>query len=1235
MRKRTLYRGISLGVLIILFLGVGVSGLFGSLLDRVSAHSAPSGVSSPPALRESNWTFKYSADGGQVIVTAGLHGQYSVPDPAHPNQPTFTYTDQQPAGTAYYQLDLNDWSNKVFGVSSVQSPFAECTFRSSIYRIYSFVPVGGTSIQDASKAISQNGILNTIQAHKILPAKQSKYSVITCSPSPDTDAFGMFYINISGSKDSGVGGGGGTSTWNDTEGKTVDANQTSLKRFVFVSPSDLVDTNSHYADGKPVRYHSSLDGMFASDVNDRFKNDGIQVYWPINEDGSSWEKNDAGTCNGGFTVKSGDGSKYGSIYMVPTHLTTGSCYFGESSAVGGYKGHLGPGYPSGLDDEDYNVSTQMGPKGNEPAVKLWYASLFWNTSDQIYTYTTSGGQSLPLTRLADDKAKTILSQVGESDQSTQLWTTAACSSQSGAFYPFISIHYDGTSNLTDLNTDSSNATAIIYIPNGTGWSKSWNGDKASCLFGHEIKSNNGRSISFGSTLFLANVAKSVNNTSAATDPTTYTPPASSSSSVEDISCDVSIFNPLTWLVCPIFTAARDAVGQLDNAITHRLTIDSGQLLSNINDPNDPAYAFYKAWSGFRTIAMTLLVVIALVMVISQAISVGPIDAYTVRKVLPRLLIAVIFISISWYVMKFMVDLTNDIGNATKVAIETPFSALPNFQLKSSAITGAGLLVGVGLLGLGLIGILSFAATALLAVLIAFVILTLREMVVLMLIILAPIAIVAYILPGTEKAWKLWWESFSKALLMFPIIMGFIAIGHAFAAVVYTAGGGDLLSQIIAMVAYFGPYFAIPATVRLAGGALANIGGVINDRGRGVFDRLSKYRGNKTAQNVQAIKEGRRVEGRDYIPGSRGLARGFNRTTVGLGTGMRGNFGFGTRGNQAVHQALETAAMERMKTTGFQSIANNDGALKAATYDSVQEAKAAGVSDADIGAAQAAGYKFGDRSFQMAATRAMFSTATAFDNGRDAAETIRRVAHGNAASANALAGFGNSEAKKVGRHDWSPGYATLSAIGRGERQWDASSDAEAWRSGGLYQLASGKPKALEQFANHWTGIYRNANATQAQRQEAATALLEMQNMLPNANGENQNTINAALNLVGINHGSGQPVAEQLGATVGLSGAELTGRARVYDRDSSNAQNQGQVQPSDVRFKRDISYLYTDSAGVPLYRFKYLWDTKEYVGVMAQDILRIHPEAVVVDRKGYYSVNYDVLGVRLQSYKEWEY
>jgi hypothetical protein len=76
----------------------------------------------------------------------------------------------------------------------------------------------------------------------------------------------------------------------------------------------------------------------------------------------------------------------------------------------------------------------------------------------------------------------------------------------------------------------------------------------------------------------------------------------------------------------------------------------------------------------------------------------------------------------------------------------------------------------------------------------------------------------------------------------------------------------------------------------------------------------------------------------------------------------------------------------------------------------------------------------------------------------------------------------------------------------------------------------------------------------------------------------------------------------------------------------------VPPSDIRLKRNIRYVSTTSDGIILYEFQYLWSDQIYVGVMAQDLLLTHPDAVILYPDGFYRVDYTMLGMEMMTREE---
>ena len=74
-------------------------------------------------------------------------------------------------------------------------------------------------------------------------------------------------------------------------------------------------------------------------------------------------------------------------------------------------------------------------------------------------------------------------------------------------------------------------------------------------------------------------------------------------------------------------------------------------------------------------------------------------------------------------------------------------------------------------------------------------------------------------------------------------------------------------------------------------------------------------------------------------------------------------------------------------------------------------------------------------------------------------------------------------------------------------------------------------------------------------------------------------------------------------------------------------------SDVRLKREVLLLDKLDNGINIYRFQYRWSGAAYVGVMAQEVAAIEPEAVSQDADGYFMVDYRRLGLQLRTYQDW--
>ena len=102
-------------------------------------------------------------------------------------------------------------------------------------------------------------------------------------------------------------------------------------------------------------------------------------------------------------------------------------------------------------------------------------------------------------------------------------------------------------------------------------------------------------------------------------------------------------------------------------------------------------------------------------------------------------------------------------------------------------------------------------------------------------------------------------------------------------------------------------------------------------------------------------------------------------------------------------------------------------------------------------------------------------------------------------------------------------------------------------------------------------------------------------------------------------------------LGVLAALLIAAAVADDDDDGNGDGDsenGGAAISDARLKTDITQIGTAENGLPVYSYRYLGHDALFSGVMAQDVLAHTPEAVVTMPGGFYAVNYDMLGMRME-------
>jgi len=299
----------------------------------------------------------------------------------------------------------------------------------------------------------------------------------------------------------------------------------------------------------------------------------------------------------------------------------------------------------------------------------------------------------------------------------------------------------------------------------------------------------------------------------------------------------------------------------------------------INNPLDGSGTYYDSWTKVRDIANAILVVIFLGIVISQVSNIG-ISNYGIKKMLPRLVIVAVAINISYYLMQVIVD----IANITGKSIDSIFSGFESYSglkaangwsvlfdsiLLSATVAGS---VGVTLAagaGLGWAAIIfflgargGFRLTKLIAGLLA---LQVRSMLIPILAIFSPVALVAWVLPNTQKLFDKWKSMFTGLVFLYPLASIYYG-GLKFAASI-TLGSGESSSiqRLMALAALFiGTFMVAVIAIKsnsIMGKIVGGIGGFANKLG---VSRLGGFVSN-TASDMMSS---RRAEFLSKGPGGR-------------------------------------------------------------------------------------------------------------------------------------------------------------------------------------------------------------------------------------------------------------------------------------------------------------------------------------------------------------------------------
>ncbi|MCL2094660.1 hypothetical protein FWH13_00895, partial [Candidatus Saccharibacteria bacterium] len=311
---------------------------------------------------------------------------------------------------------------------------------------------------------------------------------------------------------------------------------------------------------------------------------------------------------------------------------------------------------------------------------------------------------------------------------------------------------------------------------------------------------------------------------------------------ENQQCDLGRFG---WAICGLVNTANNLLGSIyENVIEQMLVVPAGFMCIG-----GPECGTYEAWTVFRDIANVIFVLMFLLVIFSQITSVG-ISNYGIKKIFPKLLITAILINLSFFIAQAAVDLSNILGSQLNSLLS---SIMPPPPATGGSTAGPGFLgiilpiLGIGLAGFafltlagGIGGVMAvfimLIISGLIAVALIFAVLVFRQVAVVLLVVMAPLAFAAMLLPNTEKLYRSWFNAFKAMLMVYPVAGALMGGGVLAGRVIATSVAGlpaddprRTLFALIAAAATILPFFLVITVTKTALLGLGMVGGALTGK----------------------------------------------------------------------------------------------------------------------------------------------------------------------------------------------------------------------------------------------------------------------------------------------------------------------------------------------------------------------------------------------------------------------
>ena len=305
-------------------------------------------------------------------------------------------------------------------------------------------------------------------------------------------------------------------------------------------------------------------------------------------------------------------------------------------------------------------------------------------------------------------------------------------------------------------------------------------------------------------------------------------PESGSTEEETNPCTAQT-DSVAWILCPVMRTAGNLVDSFYGFIERLLIV---QPLSTDEDS-----AVIQVWRVARDLTNIVFVILMLIVVYSQFTGVG-ISNYGIKRILPRLIVAVILVNLSFIICSVAVDVSNIIGSSITGYLESIQNTVLakadiNYHLDvlwsdfTRALTAGGVVLGVSVAAFAGIeaifwGVILALLGAVISLAIGLVTIALRQGMVLILVMIAPLAFLAYLLPNTEKWFEKWKNMFCQMLFFYPMFSFLFGASKLAGWAIIASANADLFTILIGMIVEVAPIFFSFSLFKMSGTVLSSV-----------------------------------------------------------------------------------------------------------------------------------------------------------------------------------------------------------------------------------------------------------------------------------------------------------------------------------------------------------------------------------------------------------------------------